>query len=45
MAYLVCGVRKEMASSSWKAPFPTKLVSHEPAINRAGKALTEQFSI
>lgn len=36
-ANLVCGVRKEMASISWKEPFVTLEISAEPARTINGK--------
>lgn len=39
IARFVCGVRSEMASSSWKAPREVRWDSEEPARRRRGKAL------
>ena len=45
MASLVCGVRRDMASSSWNAPRETRWVSEEPARRRRGNALALELPI
>lgn len=45
MASLVWGARREIASSSWKAPREMRCVSEEPARRRSGKALTSELPI
>jgi len=41
MAILTWGVKREMASISWKAPLVTRWVSLEPARRSKGKAFAE----
>ncbi len=45
MASFVCGLRRVMASSSWKAPRETRCVSDEPARTRSGHALMDELPI
>ena len=44
-ARFVWGVRREMASSSWKAPRAVRWDSEEPARRRRGKALAWELPI
>jgi hypothetical protein len=41
MAILTWGVKRDMASISWKAPFVTRWVSLEPARRSKGKEFAE----
>lgn len=45
MESFVWGCKRDMASSSWKAPRETRWVSEEPARRRSGKALAFELPI